>query len=105
MTAPTVSVTISKEGKIAIPKKLRKALSLNYGQSVVLRQQGRGILIEKSDQTSLRARAESLVREAKASAASKALSLKPDAVWAQYDAAASSLRKALRRKRTSRRKC
>ena len=104
MTAPTVSVTISKEGKIVIPKKLRKALSLNYGQSVVLRQQGQGILIEKSGQSSLRTRAEALVRQAKTNAASQALSLKSDAAWAQYDVAASALREALRAKRTSKRR-
>ena len=103
MTAPVISVTISKDGKIAIPKKLRKALSLSNGQAVVLRQQGQKILIEKTSQSPLRARAEALVRQAKINAAKKALSLESDIVWAKYDAAAAELRKALRTNRTSKR--
>jgi AbrB family looped-hinge helix DNA binding protein len=104
MTTPTISATISKDGKITIPKKLRKALKLNNGQPVVLRQMGERLLIEKAGEPSARTKAEALVVQAKANAARKAMTLDPDAVWAQYDVAAAALRKALRVDRASKAK-
>ena len=104
MATPTISATISKDGKIAIPKKLRKALKLNNGQPVVLRQLGEGLLIETAGGASARTKAEALVLQAKANAARKAITLDPDVVWAQYDVAAAALRKALRISRASKAK-
>ena len=65
---------------------------------------GEGLLIEKAERASARTKAESLVLQAKANAARKAMALDPDAVWAQYDVAAAALRKALRVSRASKAK-
>lgn len=104
MVTPIISVTLSEDGKIAIPEKLRKALDLNDGQSVTLRRLGQTILIEKGARSHLRARAEALVRQAKANVAQEALFLDADRAWAQYDAAAVALRKALQGKRPPKQK-
>lgn len=104
MTSPTISVTISKDGTIAIPKKLRKALNLTNGQSVVLRQSGQTIVVAKPEAESFRARAEALVTRAKAQATLEAANMTKDEAWEKFNQAAEALRKAARKKRTSNRK-
>ncbi len=104
MVTPTVSVTISGDGKIVIPEKFRKSLGLNEGQSLTLRQLGQKILIEKGGRARLRVQAEALVRLSKANVAQEALPLDPDRAWVQYDAAAAALRKALQGERPPKRK-
>ncbi len=96
MTAPIMSATIFKDGKLTIPKKLRKALSLSDGQSVILRQTDQGILIESTSELSRGARAQALVRQAKLNVTREVGALDAQTAWAQYDAAAAALRKALR---------
>lgn len=54
MTNMTVSVTVTKDGQINIPKKMRRVLSLSGGQAVTLRSTRRGILIETARSASTR---------------------------------------------------
>lgn len=96
MATPKTSVKISGDGSIVIPEKFRKALNLNNGQSVTLRQQGQGLLIENTEKVTLRARAEMLVRQAKHEAAHSASTMTEDEAWQEFNAAAQALRKALR---------
>nr|MBI2904054.1 hypothetical protein [Chloroflexota bacterium] len=104
MTAPTISVTLSKDGTIAIPKKLRKALRLNNGQSLVLRQSGQTIVVEKKEASSARTRAEVLVRQAKIEAAQEALQMTESEAWERFESATEALRKALRARQPNRKR-
>ncbi len=96
---PAISVAISKDGTIVIPEKLRKALNWVDGQSVVLRQTGEGILLEKPSNSPLRAKAKALVRQAKINTAIRADTLTADEARAHYDAAVTAIRKTLQAKR------
>jgi AbrB family looped-hinge helix DNA binding protein len=101
MTNTPIIVTITKNGQISIPKKMRRALSLNDGQTVALRATRRGILIETAKTISVRARAEALVRDAKLTVAREGLPDSEAEAWAKYDEAATALRKALRVERST----
>ncbi|MBM4424724.1 MAG: AbrB/MazE/SpoVT family DNA-binding domain-containing protein [Chloroflexi bacterium] len=104
MAVPAVPVTIEKDGRITIPKRLRKALNLSQDQTIVLRQVGEAILIEKAGASERRQRAESLVRQAKVEAARDALTLTESESWMQFKAAANALRKAARKRPSSRKR-
>lgn len=78
---------------------MRRALSLSDGQAVTLSATRRGILIETPKTASTRARAKALVRKAKLAVARKGLPASEVEAWAEYDEAATALRKALQAKR------
>ncbi len=104
MAMPTTPVTIEKDGRIAIPKRFRKALNLSRDQTVVLRQVGEAILIEKAGASERRQRAEALVRQAKTEAARDVLTMTEAEAWAQFKAAADALRKAARKRPSNRKR-
>lgn len=104
MAMPSVPVTIEKDGRIALPKRFRKALNLGRNQTIVLRQVGETILIEKVGASERRKRAESIVRQAKIEAARDALTMTEAEAWTQFKAAADALRKAARKRPANRKR-
>ncbi|MEK7809332.1 MAG: AbrB/MazE/SpoVT family DNA-binding domain-containing protein [Chloroflexota bacterium] len=92
MTTPTISIPISKDGAIIIPKKFRKALKITESEGVTLTQVKSGILIKSA----ARLRAEAIIMQANENVARRAGAYTAESARAKYQAATEAIRKSLR---------
>lgn len=103
MSDLTVSVKLTDNGEIPVPEEMRRAVGLELGQSLRLRQIDRQILVEVEERQiagaqTLPERAARLVMEARLQASRDMADMTPEEAWAAYDAAAEAARKSLSRR-------
>lgn len=92
MATPSISIPISKDGSIIIPKKFRKALKLSEGEGVTLTQIKQGILIKSP----ARLRAEAIIKQANENVARRVGTYTAESARAKFQAATKAIRKSLR---------